>query len=66
MSDHAYRGFERKGKNELMYSNLNAVYLPSQGYEGWKDGMTNVNQFVIAIFLISSRSPAEDVLVDWR
>jgi hypothetical protein len=47
MSDHAYRGFERKGDMKLLYSNLNAVYLPGKQYEQFKDGTTNVNQFRI-------------------
>ena len=47
MSDHAYRGFDRKGDMNLLYSNLNAVYLPGKQYEHFSDGTTNVNQFRI-------------------
>ena len=47
MSDHAYRGFERKGDMKLLYNNLNAVYLPGKQYEQFKEGTTNVNQFRI-------------------
>ncbi|WP_315820698.1 sulfatase-like hydrolase/transferase [Paraflavitalea speifideaquila] len=44
MSDHGFRGAIRKSR-ELVYHNLNAVYLPDGNYAGWYDGMTNVNQF---------------------
>ena len=45
MSDHGYRGFERKGRKDLLYSNLNSLYLPNHDYKEWSDGMTNVNEF---------------------
>lgn len=44
MSDHGYRGGQQKDKS-LSRSNFNAVYLPNGQYEGWYEGMTNVNQF---------------------
>jgi hypothetical protein len=44
MSDHGYQPAREKG-NKLAYYNLNAVYLPSRQYDGWYDGMSNVNQF---------------------
>lgn len=44
MSDHGYRGAARKD-NKLAWTNFNAVYVPGGQYEGWYDGMTNVNQF---------------------
>jgi len=47
MSDHGYRGFERRGNMNLLYSNLNAVYLPRMKYDAWHTGTGNVNQFRI-------------------
>lgn len=44
MSDHGYRGATGKD-NTLAWTNFNAVYVPGGQYEGWYDGMTNVNQF---------------------
>jgi hypothetical protein len=44
MSDHGYQ--EATGKNEkLPFFNLNAVYLPQKNYQGWYNGISNVNQF---------------------
>ncbi|MDF2187555.1 sulfatase-like hydrolase/transferase [Paraflavitalea sp. CAU 1676] len=44
MSDHGFRGAIRKDK-KYGFTNVNAVYLPSQQYAAWYDGMSNVNQF---------------------
>lgn len=44
MSDHGYQVAGRKERS-LAYQNLNAVYIPDKRYEGWYNGMTNVNQF---------------------
>lgn len=44
MSDHGCRGAMRKDKT-LAWASFNAVYLPDRQYNGWYDGMTNVNQF---------------------
>jgi hypothetical protein len=44
MSDHGYQ--EATGDNKkLPYYNLNAVYLPGNNYQGWYNGISNVNQF---------------------
>lgn len=44
MSDHGYRPSYGKDP-QLPFVNLNAVYLPQGNYEGWYDGLSNVNQF---------------------
>lgn len=44
MSDHGYRGAAKKD-NHLAWTNFNAVYLPDGQYQGWYNGITNVNQF---------------------
>lgn len=44
MSDHGYKGFGL-GKEALKFNALNSIYLPSQTYEKWYDGMSHVNQF---------------------
>jgi hypothetical protein len=57
MSDHGYRPAGRK-KRSLACQTLNAVYLPSQNYAGWYNGMTNVNQFrVLFNTLFDQRLP---------
>lgn len=44
MSDHGYQ--DATGKNEkLPFYNLNAIYLPRGNYQGWYNGISNVNQF---------------------
>jgi hypothetical protein len=44
MSDHGSHGVsEEPGK--LPFYNLNAVYLPQKNYQGWYNGISNVNQF---------------------
>ena len=44
MSDHGYR-HTIYNNAKFGYLNFNAVYLPSGQYDGWYDGMTNINQF---------------------
>lgn len=57
MSDHGCRGAMRKDK-ALAWANFNAVYLPDRQYNGWYDGMTNVNQFrVLFNALFDQRMP---------
>lgn len=44
MSDHGYQ--EATGDNKtLPFYNLNAIYLPQKNYQGWYNGISNVNQF---------------------
>ena len=45
VGDHGYRLASRKGKRDLRYKVLHAVYKPDQSYGGWYDGMSNVNLF---------------------
>jgi hypothetical protein len=57
MSDHGYRGAARKNY-KLVWNSFNAVYIPGGKYEGWYDGMTNVNQFrVLFNTLFDQRLP---------
>jgi len=49
MSDHGFRGFSTPTDPKYYFMNLNAVYLPDQNYDGWYDGMSNVNQFRILL-----------------
>jgi hypothetical protein len=44
MSDHGYQPAYEKDK-KLAYYNINAVYLPNRQYNGWYEGISNVNQF---------------------
>ena len=49
MSDHGFRGFSKTVDPEYYFLNLNAIYLPSQNYNAWYTGMSNVNQFRILL-----------------
>lgn len=44
MSDHGYQESVRKNE-KLPFYNLNAIYLPQKNYQGWYNGISNVNQF---------------------
>jgi hypothetical protein len=44
MSDHGYQESVIKSE-KLPFYNLNAIYLPQKNYEGWYNGISNVNQF---------------------
>jgi hypothetical protein len=47
MSDHGYRQFRaaEHADHRYYFMNLNAVLLPSANYNGFYDGMSNVNEF---------------------
>jgi hypothetical protein len=58
MSDHGYRDAAIGDHARGHFDNLNAVYLPGRQYQGWYDGMTNVNQFrVLFNTLFQQRLP---------
>jgi phosphoglycerol transferase MdoB-like AlkP superfamily enzyme len=44
MSDHGYRDASHRDY-KLAYQTFSAVYVPGQIYDGWYDGMSNVNQY---------------------
>ena len=46
MSDHGYRDGARRN-SRFAYQTFNAVFLPTHNYNGWYDGMSNVNQFPV-------------------
>ncbi len=45
MSDHGYRNLPANMNRSYQFMNINAVYLPDGNYEGFYEGMSNVNQF---------------------
>lgn len=49
MSDHGYRGVKQGSDRILPFYNLNAIYLPKKNYEGWYNGISNVNQFKVLL-----------------
>ena len=51
MSDHGFRQFEENEKvdNKYHFMNLNAVFIPNGNYQGFYDGMSNVNQFRVLL-----------------
>ena len=47
LSDHGHSGFYPPVKKEDFYTTLNAVFLPGMNYDGFYEGMSNVNEFRI-------------------
>lgn len=45
MSDHGFREFVEPVDEAYHFMNINAVFFPNQNYQGFYDGMSNVNQF---------------------
>jgi hypothetical protein len=45
MSDHGFRHFTPPVDQQYHFMDLNAIYLPAKNYNGFYDGITNVNQF---------------------
>lgn len=45
ISDHGFRQFAEKADKKYYFMNLNAVLLPSQNYNSFYEGMSNVNIF---------------------
>ena len=45
ISDHGFRQFAEKTDKNYYFMNLNAVFLPSQNYNSFYEGMSNVNLF---------------------
>lgn len=49
MGDHGFRQLPEETDHQFHFMNLNAVYLPDKNYNGFYDGMTNVNQFRVIV-----------------
>lgn len=49
MGDHGFRQLPEETGHQFHFMNLNAVYLPDKNYNGFYDGMTNVNQFRVIL-----------------
>jgi hypothetical protein len=45
LSDHGFREGINKEERKYAFMNFNAIYLPRKNYNGFYDGMSNVNQF---------------------
>lgn len=45
ISDHGLREFEKPVDPKYFFYNLSSIYLPSQNYKAFYDGMSNVNLF---------------------
>lgn len=49
MSDHGFRYYNSSLDTQYQFMNVNAVYLPNHRYEGFYNGMSNVNQFRVLL-----------------
>ena len=49
LGDHGFREFPGSVDKKYYFMNLNAVYLPSENYNGFYSGMSNVNQFRVIL-----------------
>lgn len=58
MSDHGFHQFTETVEDKYHFMNINALFLPKRNYDGFYDGMSNVNQFrVLFNTLFSQKNP---------